>query len=1341
MSIRRVYVEKKPGEDVTAQRCLTELQQIFHIKGLSRVRMLVRYDVEGLTDAAFEQAVHSVFSEPQVDVVVLGQLSLRREDCVVAVELLPGQYSQRADSAAQCIQLITQGQKPPVQTATVWIFEGALTSEELLKIKEFLINPVESREASMAMPESLAQAFTPPEDVPVLQGFIRADADGLQSLHAELGLAMDMADLRFCQAHFRDEQQRDPTLCELRMLDTYWSDHCRHTTFLTKLAPVTFDNPLAARLYDEYLAVRERTNAKKDICLMDLATLAVRDMKKQGLLTNLDESQEINACSIKIPVEVDGGSVDYLLQFKNETHNHPTEIEPFGGAATCLGGAIRDPLSGRAYVHQAMRITGAGDPRVAVSDTLPGKLPQRRIVQTAAAGYSSYGNQIGLATGFVQEYYHPGFVAKRMELGAVVAACPAANVRREVPDPGDVVILLGGATGRDGCGGATGSSKAHTEDSLTSCGAEVQKGNPPEERKLQRLFRNPEATLLIKRCNDFGAGGVSVAVGELADGLCVDLDCVPKKYEGLNGVELAISESQERMAVVVEADHAAQFIALANAENLEATVIATVTEAPELRMLWRGKTIACLPRNFLNSNGAAKTAAAHVKAARLGVAGAGAAGAGGGTVGADAAQNEKTMNPSYPPEACADLKARWLGVLQDLNVCSQKGLVERFDSTNGAGSVLMPFGGKNQSTPAQAMVAKIPLERGRTDTASVMAAGYDPVLSSQSPLHGGTYAVVEALAKVAASGADTRKAYFTFQEYFPRPGTDPARWGQPLAALLGAFWAQERLGLCAIGGKDSMSGTFGDMDVPPTLCAFAVAPTLASATLTPELKQTDSALYRLYVQRDADGLPDVDLLKRQYAAVYAAASRGGIRAAYALTMGGLAAALPRMAFGNDVGVELDALPTDFFDTAYGDLILEVAEPGYASPQSDDASPQAKGTSLQADRTALQPRGAAPQVENSVPKSEEGADAQSNACAVSQSDWAALHILPIGRTIGDAELRVLDDSAAASTLGVFGDSAGNPAIRISLAEAHAAWESPLESIFPTHAPQPSGTPVNAVNALPRTLFRTASVAQPLVVFPVFPGTNCEYDSVRAFADAGARTRVVLVRNRTAQDIAESVLALETAIRDAQIIMIPGGFSGGDEPDGSAKLIVSLFRNPRIADATHDLLKNRDGLMLGICNGFQALIKLGLVPYGEIRPRMTPSDPTLTFNRIGRHVSQMVHTQICTVRSPWFGLATPGQIDAVPVSHGEGRLAASPEDVAAWLALGQIATQYVDLNGQATYDVRFNPNGSTHAIEGLLSPDGRVLGKMGHTERADLNLYRNIPMENRQGIFAAGVLYYQ
>ena len=1238
--VRRVYVEKKGEHAQQAEEMRYDLKHNLLIRGLTGVRIINRYDVSGIDDETYERAKAGIFAEPQVDVCWDEEFTAPEGSRVFVTALLPGQYDQRADSAAQCIQILTAGDKPAVRYAKVIVLMGELTDSEFEAAKAYTINPVEAEEAGMDKPESLAMETVRPADVKTVEGFTDLDEAGLAALLEKMGFAMDLADLKFCQDYFKEEK-RDPTVTEMRMIDTYWSDHCRHTTFLTELTDVKLDEPAAKAAYDEYLAARERVYGKREkpICLMDMAVLAARDMKKRGLLPNLDESAEINACSIVVPVEADGKREDYLVMFKNETHNHPTEIEPFGGAATCLGGAIRDPLSGRSYVYQAMRVTGSGDPRTKVKDTLHGKLPQRKITRGAAQGYSSYGNQIGLATGIVSEVYHPGYVAKRMELGAVIAAAPKKNVVRERPAPGDVIVLLGGRTGRDGCGGATGSSKAHTEKSLATCGAEVQKGNPPEERKLQRLFRNPRVTRMIKRCNDFGAGGVSVAIGELADGLRIDLDRVPKKYEGLDGTELAISESQERMAVVIRPEDMDEFIAEAARENLEATHVATVTEEPRLVMTWRGQTVCDITRAFLNTNGAMKRAAAHVPEA----------------------DKADLLDSLDLPEG--DIKAKWLAALSDLNVCSQKGLTERFDGSIGAGSVLMPFGGRYQLTPTQALAGKIPVLEGETDDATLMAYGYDPMLSAKSPFHGAVYAVVEGVAKVVAAGGRLRDCYLTMQEFFERPGVKPERWGKPLGALLGAFWAQQRWSIAAIGGKDSMSGSFNDLDVPPTLVSIAVAPTKASRIISPEFKKAGHKVYITKMTVDENGLPDMSALEETYEAVAKAIASGKVVSAYAVGMGGVAEAVSKMSFGNGLGFAFAAAP-ELFTAEHGRLVLEAE--------------------------------------------------------------------------GELPFELLGEVTEAPVI-------RGADFEVDLGEALAAWTGTLEAVFPTRSQAKSGKEAaskvaDATSSKRCTLARIQPIARPRVLIPVFPGTNCEYDTARAFERAGAEADVLIIRNLTQQAIAESLDQLVEAIQRSQIVMLPGGFSGGDEPEGSAKFIVAAFRNPRVKDAVHELLKSRDGLMLGICNGFQALVKLGLVPYGEIRdPR--PDSPTLTYNAIGRHVSQMVYTKIVSKASPWLLETELGDVHAIAVSHGEGRFVATEEDIRWMIQNGQVATQYVDDEGRPAADEPWNPNGSVSAIEGILSPDGRIFGKMGHSERRGQNIFKNIVGEKDQGLFRAGVQYYR
>ena len=1228
--VYRVYVEKKAGFDHEAQSLLNEVRSLLGIESGTGLRLLNRYDVEGISRELFDSCVPTVFSEPPVDAVYD---SLPAADATFAVEYLPGQFDQRASSASECIQLISQGERPQVRTARVYLLTGHIPAEDMERIKKYVINPVEAREASLETVDTLQVDYPVPADVEVLKGFLELDEQGLKDFIAQRGLAMDEADIAFCQQYFRYEH-REPTITEIKMIDTYWSDHCRHTTFGTILEEVRIEDVQVKKAFDSYLAMRKAVYAgrKKDMCLMDLATIGGKYLKAIGKLKDLDESDEINACTVKIKCDVDGEEQDWLYLFKNETHNHPTEIEPFGGAATCIGGAIRDPLSGRSYVYQAMRVTGAGDPLVPVADTLPGKLPQRKLVTTAAAGYSSYGNQIGLATGQVTELYHPGYVAKRMEIGAVVGAAPAANVRREEPAPGDIVVLLGGATGRDGCGGATGSSKAHGVKSLETCGAEVQKGNAPIERKLQRLLRRPEATRLIKRCNDFGAGGVSVAIGELADGLAIDLDAVPKKYDGLDGTELAISESQERMAMVLAPEDVEAFVALAHEENLDATVVATVTEEPRLTMTWRGKTIVDVSRKFLASNGAEKHANVLVY---------------------DCLPYERDWQGDTWAEKMENL-------VTDLNVCSQKGLSERFDSTIGAATVLMPFGGRRQLTPAQAMAAKLPVN-GETTTCSGMAWGYNPFLMEKKQYSGAYLAVIESVAKLVASGFDHKKAYLTFQEYFERLGTDPERWGKPFTALLGALKAQVDLGIAAIGGKDSMSGSFEKLDVPPTLVSFATAIGTTGNVISPEFKAAGSRVVWLRPKYD-DLRPEHHSLKAVFEQVESLIAAGKVRSAWTPGYGCAAEGLFKMCLGNRLGFKLaDGVdPAELFKPAYGSFILELT--------GDE---------------------------------------------------------PVG---GSVELGAVTE---AYTFTLSGEVIGLDALE-------EAWQGKLEPVFPYRG---KGEEVEAVTVTaPARKAPAIGVAKPKVIIPVFPGTNCEYDTARAFRRAGAEPQVLVINNLTPAAVAESCEALVKAIDASQIVMLPGGFSGGDEPDGSAKFITAFFRAPAVTEAVHRLLKQRDGLMLGICNGFQALIKLGLVPFGEIRP-MDEGCPTLTFNTIGRHQSMLVNTRVASDLSPWLSRCQPGQVHTVAISHGEGRFVANDAVLAQLLKNGQIATQYVDLAGKPSMDLSANPNGSVWAIEGITSPDGRVLGKMGHTERSGNDLYKNVPGDKYQPLFEGGVDYFR
>ena len=1231
--VYRIFVEKKKELRNEARGLLKDINGLLQISSVKDVRVINRYDVDNIEKELFDYTVGTVFSEPQLDVTYTDLENDGAE--MFAVEFLPGQFDQRADSAAQCIQIISQGERPRVRTAKVYMLYGNITAEELAEIKKYVVNPVEARIASLEKPETLETKYDIPTTVETLNGFIDLDSTGLADFVKNYGLAMDNDDIKFCQDYFKSEK-RNPTITEIRMIDTYWSDHCRHTTFLTNIDNCTFEDALLQEAYEDYIATRKELGRTKPVCLMDIATLAVRYLKKEGKLPKLDESEEINACTVKIKVDVDGTSEDWLLLFKNETHNHPTEIEPFGGAATCIGGAIRDPLSGRSYVYGAMRVTGAADPLKSVSETMKGKLPQRKIVTTAADGYSSYGNQIGLATGIVDEIYHDGYAAKRMEIGAVIAAAPAENVRREVPDPGDVVILLGGSTGRDGCGGATGSSKSHTLESLESCGAEVQKGNAPEERKLQRLFRNKEASLLIKRCNDFGAGGVSVAIGELADGLKIDLNAVPKKYDGLDGTELAISESQERMAVVVEKENVGRFLELANEENLQAVKVADITEEPRLIMVWNGNTIVDISREFLNSNGAEK----HI---------------------------------DITPEAPKDyeriieggFKENMEHLANDLNACSKRGLSEQFDSTIGAGTVLMPFGGKHQLTPIQAMVQKISVEKKHTDDCSLMAWGYNPFITEKSPFHGAYLAVVESVSKLIATGAKFEDVYLTFQEYFERPGRDGKRWGKPLAALLGAFKAQKEYGIAAIGGKDSMSGTFEDIDVPPTLVSFAVTTDKVPNIVSPEFKKAGSKVVLLAPIYDKDtNLPNTESQIRIFNRVTELMREGKVLSAYTPTYGGIGEAVMKMCFGNGFGFKFHPSMCEkaIFSYCYGSFILEVTE------DVDDA-------------------------------------------------------IDIGNVTDDGKLTFTFKPE-----------------EIELDTLLNIYENKLESVFKCNIPD-SKTPMENFSFKAENRVAPAvKVAQPKVLIPVFPGTNCEFDSAKVMRDAGADPEIFVINNISSSGIARSVEDFANKVKETQMIFVPGGFSGGDEPDGSGKFITAFFRNGAVKSAVTELLDNRDGLMCGICNGFQALIKLGLVPYGKIIDT-DENCPTLTFNTIGRHQSRIVRTRIASNKSPWLADTNVGDIYNVPISHGEGRFLAPEELIKELAQNGQIATQYVDLYGNATSDVHFNPNDSMYAIEGITSPDGRVFGKMGHSERWGDGLYKNVYGDYDIKMFKSAVKYFK
>ena len=1229
--VYRVYVEKKKELANEAKGLLSEAKNLLGINNLTDVRIFNRYDAENITEELFNYSIGTVFSEPQLDIATS---DIDTGDAVVfAVEFLPGQFDQRADSAAQCIQIISQGERPLIRSAKVYALYGNLSEGDIAEIKKYVINPVEAREAALELPETIVAKYDIPTTVKTLDGFLSLDRAGLEQFVKDMGLAMDADDIAFCQNYFKTEG-REPTITEIRMIDTYWSDHCRHTTFLTVIDDVKFEDQLLQNAYDEYIEVRKELGRTKPICLMDIATVAVKYLKEHGKLDKLDESEEINACTVKINVDVDGVSEPWLLLFKNETHNHPTEIEPFGGAATCIGGAIRDPLSGRAYVYGAMRVTGAADPTVAVSETIPGKLPQRKIVTTAAAGYSSYGNQIGLATGIVDEIYHPGYAAKRMEIGAVIAAAPAENVRREVPAPGDIVILLGGSTGRDGVGGATGSSKAHNTQSVETCGAEVQKGNAPEERKLQRLFRNKKATQMIKRCNDFGAGGVSVAIGELADGLEINLNAVPKKYEGLDGTEIAISESQERMAVVIEPHNVDAFLELAAGENLQACPVAVVQAEPRLVMNWNGQKIVDISREFLNSNGADKHIVITPEAPK----------AFGGPVDGGFAENYKK-------------------IADDLNMCSKRGLSERFDSTIGAGTDLMPFGGKHQLTPIQAMVQKISVEKKHTDDCSLMSWGYNPFITEQSPYHGAYLAVVESVSKLIATGAKFEDVYLTFQEYFEKPGTDGKRWGKPLAALLGAFKAQKELGIGSIGGKDSMSGSFEDLDVPPTLVSFAVTTEKIKDIVSPEFKSAGNKLYLFAPIYDEDtNLPNTKSLINTFNKVTELMRSGKVVSAYTPGIGGIAEAVMKMSFGNGLGFKYEDYlsVSKIFDYSYGSFLIETSE------DIDDG-------------------------------------------------------ILIGTVTDDNNITL-----------------GNESVNIN--ELLGIYEDKLESVYSCNIADLK-TPMQNFEFKAESYPAPAiKVARPKVLIPAFPGTNCEFDSAKAMRDAGADPEIIVIKNLTASGIQSSIEEFATKLKDAQMIFIPGGFSGGDEPDGSGKFITAFFRNAAIKEGVTNLLDNRDGLMCGICNGFQALIKLGLVPYGKIIDT-DENCPTLTFNTIARHQSRIVRTRVASNKSPWLALTTVGDIYNVPISHGEGRFLASEELIKKLASNGQIATQYVDLGGNATSDVHFNPNNSMYAIEGITSPDGRVFGKMGHSERVGEGLYKNVLGKYDIRMFEAAVKYFK
>ena len=1248
-NVKRIYVEKKTPYAVRANELKEEIKSYLGIKGLDAVRELIRYDIENLTEATYKKALGIVFSEPPVDVLYEEEFEKNNDDKVFSVEYLPGQFDQRADSAEQCVKLLNEKEEPIIRSATTYVLTGEISEEEFDRVKAYCINPVDSRESNVVKPETLVVKFDEPADVITFNGFNNMEENELKELYQSLNLAMTFKDFLHIQNYFKNEEKRDPSMTEIRVLDTYWSDHCRHTTFLTELKDVEFEDgfykaPIMAT-YNQYTkdrAVIYKDRDDKYISLMDIALMAMKKLRADGKLEDMEVSDEINACSIIVPVEIDGKEEEWLVFFKNETHNHPTEIEPFGGAATCLGGAIRDPLSGRGYVYQAMRVTGAADPTVSLKETLEGKLAQRKIVTGAAKGYSSYGNQIGLATGLVDEIYHPNYVAKRMEIGAVMGAAPRRNVIRENSDPGDIIILLGGRTGRDGCGGATGSSKAHTTSSIDTCGAEVQKGNAPTERKIQRLFRREEVSSIIKKCNDFGAGGVSVAIGELADGLHIFMDKVPKKYAGLDGTELSISESQERMAVVVDKKDVDKMLAFAAEENLEAVEVAVVTEEPRLVMIWRDNVIVNISRAFLDTNGAHQEAKATVT------------------------MPSKEDNYLQKEVAVTNMKEKWLEVLHDLNVCSKKGLVEMFDSSIGAATVAMPFGGKYQLTPIQTMIAKLPVLKGKCDTVTMMSYGFDPYLSSWSPYHGSIYAIISSVAKIVACGGDFSKIRFTFQEYFRRLGTDAKRWGEPMAALLGAYEAQMKLGLPSIGGKDSMSGTFNDIDVPPTLVSFAVDIAKQQDIITPEFKKAGSKIVKFNIAKDEYDIPVFEQVKELYAQITKLANEKVLLSAYALGCGGVVEAVSKMAFGNKLGVTLcdNVKASEYFRSEYGCIVAEVAE----------------------------------------------ADMNK--------------ITAVYEVIGE-----VTDRAAFE----YGD------VVITMEEALSSWTETLEKVFPTKSEGENGALETKLFDAKTIYTAKTKIARPQVFVPVFPGTNCEYDVTKAFEKAGADVSTVVFRNLSESDITESVKAFTEEINKSQIIMFPGGFSAGDEPDGSAKFIASVFRNEAIKEATNNLLKQRDGLVLGICNGFQALIKLGLVPYGEITD-ITADTPTLTTNRIGRHISKSVYTKVVTNKSPWLSKAELGGVYSIPASHGEGRFVASDEWLQKLFANGQVATQYVDVNGNPSMNEDFNPNGSYCAIEGITSPDGRVLGKMAHSERIGDGVAMNIFGNQNQLIFEAGVEYF-
>ena len=1253
-NVKRLLVEKREGFDLEAKALMKDLKDSLHIDCIDDLRLLNRYDIEGLSDEICDSASKTIFSEPNLDVVYKEDVEYDKDAKVFAVEYLPGQYDQRADWAAQCVQIINEGQRPNINSAKLYILTGDIDDELFAKIKSYVINPVDSREASLEKPETLELETEIPTEVATIEGFIDFSMEELEKFLKEQGLAMTIDDLKYVQEYFQNQEKRNPTITEIKVLDTYWSDHCRHTTFMTQIKDVEIEdgkfNEIIKETYSKYVEARNTIyiDRQKDMCLMDIATIAVKELKAAGKLEDLDESEEINACSVNIDVNVDGKIEKYLLMFKNETHNHPTEIEPFGGAATCLGGAIRDPLSGRSYVYQAMRVTGSADPRTSLEDTLHGKLMQKKITTEAANGYSSYGNQIGLTTGQVTEVYDEDFVAKRMEIGAVIAAVPKENVIRKRPEKGDIIILLGGKTGRDGCGGATGSSKEHSEESIETCGAEVQKGDAPNERKIQRFFRNKEVAQMIKRCNDFGAGGVSVAIGEIAESLDINLDLVPKKYDGLDGTELAISESQERMACAIDAENKDRFIELAGLENLQATHVATVTDTGYLRMFWNGKAIVDLNRAFLDTNGKKQQTDIHVPKV----------------------DEENTFfNTGKIKVEGETISDKFDSVLKDLNVCSQKGLVEKFDNTIGSNTVLLPFGGKYQRTPIQGMVAKIPVLDGKTTTSSIMTFGYNPKIGKWSPFHGALYAVVESICKLVAVGGDYKTTRLTFQEYFEKLGKDKTKWGKPFSALLGAYYAQKEFGIPAIGGKDSMSGTFEHINVPPTLVSFAVDTVDAEYVVSQEFKKAGSVLAVIKTPTLESGIPDFDILKKNLDKIRELTQAKKVLASYALGYGGLGEAIAKMAFGNKIGFEVakDVDADKLFDPAYGNIALEM-------------------------------------------------------------DKADLALLE------DLDYKVAGKTIEGQYIEVDG-------YKVCLGKIYKAYESTLEPIFPTKAVEPTGEVKNINFIVNEHQKSSLSIAQPKVFIPAFPGTNCEYDSARAFEDAGAKASIKVFRNLNYANIEDSIETMVKEIESSQIVMIPGGFSAGDEPDGSAKFIATVFRNPKIAEAVNDLLTNRDGLMLGICNGFQALIKLGLVPYGEIKPFTAEDAPTITYNNIGRHQAKVVTTRIASNKSPWLAGTQVGDLHSISISHGEGKFVANKETFDQLVANGQIATQYVDLDGNATYDIDYNPNGSFYAVEGITSADGRILGKMGHSERIGKYTLKNIHGEKDQKIFESGVNYFK